>query len=164
MRRRFILRSIVLIGLTGFCMQVYASQESKHRDRIEALFIWKVSDTLNLSRDEEKKLAEIVKKYADQKTYAKSEIDVVVGKAKSAKGDEAKKLADRYQKALKKYSSCQTDEFDQIKKEFGSEKLMKYLALKHEFTGKLKAFLSQSEKSQTSSRKTILKDPKIIED
>jgi hypothetical protein len=137
---------------------------NKARSRIEELFVWRVSDTLSLSPDVEGKFSSEFKRLSEQKAQLSNELEKLVEdleKSRDPKSTET--LLKQYKEKLKAHSRIQIDEMESFEKLFGKQKFAQYLVLKRELTQKLKDFVSNPSKSESSSAKK-LQEPKIIQD
>lgn len=135
---------------------------SKSRNRIQELFIWKVSDKLELNADVETKFADIVKKLNQEKTQLSEEIDLQVQKMESEK-DEAKlqALVKSFEVSQKKMNDLQDREVAELKKLLGVKKFARYLVIKRDITNRLKEMLSRSEQDGGDKH---MGEPKVIEE
>lgn len=134
----------------------------KNRNRIEELFLWRVSDSLNLSATEEAEFKKIMNKVREDRTKRSAQVEEVLKnleKETDAKGRD--KLLIQYKNAVKSYNASHLEEIEQIEKLLGSERLARYLVLKDHLLNKLKGALADAS-LRDKSLKTKVKDPKII--
>jgi hypothetical protein len=151
--------------LLSLLVSPFASADGNgHRERLEGLFLWKVADQLKLTSEEETKLAQAVKSSTKSKAQSLAKLESLSEKVKSRKlmSVDNESFLIEYEKALAEYSKCQLEEFNKIKKTLGPNRTVSYLALKHEFSERLREILSDSSVSEPS--KPLVGDPKIIED
>src|SRR5689334_15733679 len=142
--QRFALPTSVVFLIMGLIFVAtgpsVSADADKSRVRLEELFKWKVSDTLQLAPAEEEKFSQILKDVADRRHKAFERMDQIssaLSKAPTTK--ETEKLIGDYQKQFKAYTEAQLYEIDALKKLFGSEKMGRYIVLKDELTNKLKS-------------------------
>ena len=132
------------------------------KNKVEELFIWKMSDDLSLTYEQEKKFAEIVKQLNEKKAKISQDLETKLNTLKTAKDAKARDsaLAD-YRKTLAQYGTLSVEEIDLMTKAFGNEKAAQYLYLKAEFTQKLKQIISNGEAEKP---KTKLPPPTVIQE
>lgn len=130
------------------------------RNQLEEIFVWKVSDELKLSIDQEKKFSEIMKKIGDKKLRFNSEVTDALAQM----GDKAKAPAalKKYRQSLEQLQKLNLEEFDEVRKLFGEEKTAQYFKIKSDVTSKIKALLVNEK--DTGKVKKILPPPKVIEE
>lgn len=135
------------------------ASSKKSWQRIQEIFIWKVSDQLDLNEKKEKELQDIVFTLSKQKRDASAEMSNLIEKIKQSSSVEEKgKLIVSYENALKKYNAANVYEINKLGKIFTTEQLAEYLVLKKELTEKLKMVLNQPRTDKK------LRDPKIIKE
>jgi len=153
----------ILICVFGFSI---AEASKRSRDRLEQLFVWKVSDSLNLNDDEESKLNEALTSVNRKKQDASRRIQSLVTKMsdKRVGSDKAEDLLNDYRDALKEYNSCQETELEKVEAVIGSKRMGQYIVIKHKFSDKLKSVLSQNSSANSQTKPKNLKAPSIIEE
>jgi hypothetical protein len=134
---------------------------SETRNKVEELFIWKISDELKLSVAEEKSLAEMIRTFNQRRARVNEDLQETLRKMSSAQSatDREKTLAE-HRKHLKSYSDLSIEEADRVQKIFGTEKASRYFVLKNDLTNRLKTMLAAPE-PKTAEK---LGPPKIIEE
>ncbi len=134
------------------------------RNKIEELFLWKISDELKLSVPEEKALGEFVKSQTEKKNKLSEQIQESLKQISLAGSDQKKteKLLLEHKKILKAYNDLALQEVEEIQKKLGAHRAGQYLVLKNDLTNRLKTLLATPEKSATPAAK--LSPPQIIEE
>lgn len=144
------------------------SQEPPKKNQFDSIFIWKISDELKLSVQEEKKFTEIFQKLSQKKNeLLKSQQNIMteIELSQNSAKNEAKQqaaLLKKYRLNLEQVNKISLDEFDQVKMLFGDQKMLRYLKVKNEVTNKLKNTLV-NEIPAVKEKKLNLPIPKIIE-
>jgi hypothetical protein len=135
-----ILVSIILIFfISGFV------QAADYKQRLEELFIWKVSEELKLDPAEEKKFGDTVRDINKSKAALQKDLDDQIDRIKTAGEKDLKKELSNYKSKLKKYNDLAVSEVDRIKRAIGDQKTARYLVLKSELSTKLKSMLSEKK-------------------
>jgi hypothetical protein len=113
---------------------------------------------------EEKALAEFTKAQNEKKNKLNEQTKENLKSISDAGSDNKKleKLLAEHRKIIKAYNDLSLDEMDQIQKKLGVAKAGQYLVLKNDLTNRLKALLSNPEKSAVPSAK--LSAPQVIEE
>lgn len=153
---------ILLAFATFWANPSYAEDKSdKIRQRVEQLFVWKVSDRLQLTPDQESKFEAAFKKITEEKQKNSQELDTALVNLEKAKADkkQSAKLLKTYLDLIKKSNQLPNREMDTVSKIFGSEKMVEYVLLKREMTQKFKDALVQGRDS-----KAELKEPSVIQE
>lgn len=141
----------------------------KGRMRIEELYKWKVSDTLELSNEEEARFSEILKEIGERRRLAVEEEERLIVKIKATdKTEDLEQLIRQYQKQAQVLTETHKLECEKLKKLFGVKRFANYIVLKSELNHKLKDYLSHGGEKSRSVRKEetsqgVLPDPKVIE-
>lgn len=134
------------------------SMSALANDRVEQLFLWKISEELKLSVKEEKEITSFIQELNQKKSSLNKDLDSITAEFKDAKNKEP--LLKKYRSLLVDYNQISLNELDGVQKILGKTKAMQYLYLKNDFTMKIKSIFSASEKE----KKTTLPDPKVIEE
>ncbi len=129
-------------------------------NKIEDLFIWKISDELKLSTSEEKKFGEIFKKLNKKKSDLVHEHDDIMARLAKVEGKDLKDVLKKYRDNLAETNKIPMQEFDEIKKLFGEDRIAKYLQVKRDLTNKVKNLLTE----KTERKESELPPPKVIEE
>lgn len=166
------IRITLTLGL--FLLNSFSFAEKANR--IEDLFVWKISEELKLSVKEEKDLTILIHDLNKRKLVATDYVQsVIVQMAQennfSKKKSGSKKLLQEYQRALQKYNDIALDEVRLIQKIFTADKATKYFVIKSELSQKIRNLLSTPERAQDRSTGPVrpevskkLPEPKIIEE
>ena len=119
--------------------------EDQHREKLEDLFLWKVSDQLKLSSKEETEVSKIYKSLSKKKIENSSQLELLASKlrGRTLQSAEAEAWVLDYEKALAEQAKCQLEEFQKLKKVLGSERLLTYLSIKQQFSERLKELLTK---------------------
>ncbi len=144
---------IALISTPAFAVEA--------RNKVEELFIWKISDELKLSVPEEKNFSDFVRGLNQRRAQVNNDLQESLKKmSTSANPKEREKALSEHRKLLKSYSDLSIEEVDRIQKLLGTEKAAQYFVLKNDLTNRLKAMLAMPEKKPTEK----LGPPKVIEE
>jgi len=150
-----LLKFIILLTMSSSALAV------ESRNKVEELFIWKISDELKLSVPEEKNLSEFVRMLNQRRLQVNEELQNSLKKmSDSASIKEREKALSEHRKLLKSYSDLSIEEIDRIQKMLGTEKAAQYFVLKNDLTNRLKAMLAMPDK-KTGEK---LAPPKVIEE
>ncbi|UYL09039.1 hypothetical protein B9G69_000425 [Bdellovibrio sp. SKB1291214] len=124
--------------------------------------IWKMSDELKLTANEEKKFSEIIKdlnkKKADLNRTLQSSLDTLVS-SKDAKKRESEFAS--YKKTLQAFNKISEDELDKLKSLLGTERTIQYLQIKQDLATRIKATLTNPDATMKDEKKP-LPAPKVI--
>jgi hypothetical protein len=143
-----------------FNLSAYAAEP---KNRVEELFIWKISDEMKLSVPEEKAFSDLIRALNQKRHAANESLQNTLKKMSDAKSlKEKEKLLSDHRKHLKTYNDLSVEEADRIEKLFGAEKATQYFVLKNDLTNRLKSMLAAPEKPAPSAEK--LAPPKLIEE
>ena len=143
------------------------------KNRLEDLFLWKMSDELKLAPADEKKFSDLVKELNQKKSKATDLIDKTIDEMAATKDSKKhQELLLQLKKELKKYQQVSMDEIDQMQKILGPSKTVQYLVAKADLTVKIKSLVSTDKLNDSKSTKDEtnksdskkLPDPKIIEE
>lgn len=136
----------------------------KNRNRIEELFLWRVSDSLGLSPSEEAAFKKIMSHVREERTKRSEQVEDVLKNLEKETGAKGRdKLLIQYKNAVKHYNASHLEEIEQIEKLLGGERLARYLVLKDHLLNKLKGALADAS-LRDKGLKTKVKDPKIIQE
>ncbi len=134
---------------------------SESRNKVEELFIWKISDELKLSVPEEKSLSDLIRGLNERRTHVNEGLQEALKKMSSAQTvGEREKILVEHRKLLKSYSDLSLEEADRVQKLFGAEKATRYFVLKNDLTNRLKSMLASPEPKAAQK----LGPPKVIEE
>ncbi|HEX4925388.1 MAG TPA: hypothetical protein VFV50_14945 [Bdellovibrionales bacterium] len=158
--------AVLCLGVTLAAVNLSeaAIASEKNRSRLEDLFVWRVSDTLNLSPETENQFKTEFRRLSEKKAQLNREIETLVEELESTK--DAKKIEIQLKEYREKVASqgrILVEEAESFEKLFGKEKFAQYLVLKRELTQKLKDFVSNPPKGEPAAPKKM-RDPKIIQD
>lgn len=154
-----ILTLFTIILFSNFSYSANIETEVK-KSHLEDIFIWKISDELKLTAQEERKFTEINKKLNRQKSEINRKIQ---GSVQSLTETDTDAVLQRHKKLIQEYNNISVSEFDSIKKLLGTKKFISYLKLKNELNSKVKSILIGEKSGDRNERRTkILPPPKVI--
>ncbi len=168
MKARLLYLWLMAIVVISFCWPgslALASEATEkmtqNRNKIEELFIWKISDELKLSIKEEKKFSDLFRDLNQKKMSLGQQQDEMISLMAIKTNDKERlKFLNQYRLQLVEYSKIQIREFDELKKILGPERFAKYLNVKRELTNKVKILLTEKSEKKNSD----LPPPKVIEE
>ena len=152
--------------LMGSFLNVWADEKppekmTNNKNKIEELFIWKISDELKLSTKEEKSFADLFRDLNQKKmSLSHSQDELISQLSQTTKEKDRNQVLADYRQKMTDYNKIQIREFDEIKKLLGPERLAKYLSVKRELTNKVKNLLTEKSEKKDSDLPT----PKVIEE
>lgn len=137
------------------------TKKNPERSYIEDIFIWKISDELKLTAQEEKKFTEINRSLNRKKSDLNKKIHQSV---QNLSANSSEGALNKYKKLIQDYNQLSISEFDSIRRLLGTKKFISYLKIKNELTNKIKSILT-SEKRPNDKTETLshpLPPPKVI--
>ncbi len=144
-----------------FAFPIYAANETETKKTyLEDIFIWKMSDELKLTAQEEIKFTEIHKNLNKQKAELNKKIQEATQQL-SQKPNLIKSL----RKWIVDYNQLSLNEFDSMKKLLGIDRFVSYLQIKSDLNTKVKSMLSGErpvEKEKKENAGTKLPPPEVI--
>jgi predicted nucleic acid-binding Zn-ribbon protein len=153
----------IVLGLIFifFSLQIFAQSAQ----RLEDLFIWKVSDELKLSAVEEEEFASQLRALNTKRKKLNDEIENLLkemGELSLAQKESElpKKLRD-YERKIKQYSDTQVEEIKQVEKVLGVRRAAVYFSLKNDLVFKIRQSLSPQPRSISAPK---LAPPKVVID
>lgn len=136
--------------------------QSNKKNQLEDLFLWKVSDELKLTNNEEKAFEVLLKNLSNEKQKLNEELEAIIIQLANPKNEvERKQLLTNYRKKLINYGQISVTEFDQLKKLFGAKRMGQYLRIKSNLSAKVKSLML--ERNDGTKDKNKLPPPKVIE-
>lgn len=150
---------LILLIVPSLSFAASSELETK-KTYIEDIFIWRMSDELNLSAGEEKKFTEIHKDLNKKKSDLNKEIQEITQSLSNPDETKIKHL----RKVIQSYNQISLEEFDSMKKLLGLKKFAEYLQVKSELTSRVKSLLS-GEKTNDKEKKennAKLPPPQVI--
>lgn len=147
-----------------FAPTSFALSESEiKKNQLEDIFIWKMSDELKLTAQQEKTFTEISKDLNRKKSGINRQIQETI-QSLNAKNQEP--VLQKYRKLMGEYNQLSLKEFDSIKKLLGTQKFAEYLQIKNELTTKMKSILAGEKNGDRATEKkdaqAKLPPPKVI--
>jgi hypothetical protein len=141
-----------------------ASAAEVSKSKIEELFIWKMSDELSLSPQEEKKFSDLVRGLNEKKGGLSLQLHDQLEQMQKAKTETEKgQILGRYKKTLQSYNHLAEEELDKMKSLLGVNRTVKYLEVKQDMTNRLKSLLINPE-GAPKGPVAPLPEPKVIEE
>jgi hypothetical protein len=154
----------IVIGLILFSINLHSATDSeKARSRLEDLFLWKVSDALELETSQEEKFKEAFRNLNEKRSKSAQTMDALLKQFETGKASEGQALSgaiEKYKKALAEYNNVQVEEVQTFRKLFGDKKFAQYLILKRDLTQKLKNLLSDPSRPESAQPKDQGRDSK----
>jgi hypothetical protein len=132
------------------------------RNQLEELMIWKMSDELKLSANEEKKFSEIIKDLSKRKSELNKSLQtslINLGNIKDSKKLEVE--FNLYKKSLQAFNKISEEELDKLKPLLGTERTVQYLQIKQDLATRIKATLTNPD-TPLKDEKKPLPAPKVI--
>jgi len=130
-----------------------APSAEKAKSRLEELFLWKMSDTLDLSTEEEEKFRTKFKELNERKAKSAQEMDRLMSDIERSDPKALPKKLEAYNKSLVTYSNIQVEEAKSMRKILGDKRFAKYLILKRDLNQKLKNMLSTTSRPESNTPK-----------
>lgn len=154
----------IFIFILVYSIFAKAEDSEKTRRRIQDLYIWKISDELKLTVKEEKQVGDIFKEINKEKSQNLQKINSLVSEMEQIKDSKKyKSTLTEYKKLLSQYNAINLEEIEKIEVALGSERTIKYIAVKSDITSNVKKLLLQNDDKENKP-KSILSAPKIIEE
>lgn len=156
--------TVLLIPFILFGSPAFAqSAPTPKKNSVEDIFIWKVSDELNLTATEEKKFADIHRDLNKQKMQLAAKLQKLSFQSKEnpqLPKVKAAEIIKDYKKTLISYNNLSLQELDQMKSLLGDKKFLDYLSIKQDINMKLKSLVLEESKAKPVK----LPPPQIIEE
>lgn len=135
----------VLLLCMFYSSFVIATAETPKKNQVEDIFIWKISDELQLTAKQEKEFGDIhrtlnKKKFELTEDLKKIQTDIRISQPPLTSSEQSK-LVQKNRQLLLKLNQLNIDEFDLMKKLLGSQKFLSYLFLKQEINAKFKSMV-----------------------
>ncbi len=128
--------------------------------KVEELFIWKMSEELDLSPKEEKKFSEKFRELNNKKNSLNSQLQQLVqNDSGSLPPVEAKDFLRKYQNYLSAGNRIGIEEIEAMTKILGPARTVQYLRIKHDLSGKVRTLLNEGAKNKAGG---TLPPPKVI--
>lgn len=153
--------------ISALCLSLWASGTSwaasdRNRQRLDELFIWKLSESLNLKPEEEAGLKRVMKEVKEVRAKRALELEETMKAMQSEK--EAQKRRDlmtQYRAQLIRLNATQTEELDQLEQILGPDRMPDYVLAREKLLERIKGALADS--SRDKGIKSKVQNPKIIE-
>lgn len=151
-----------LILIISFSIHSFASNNEAEikKTHLEDIFIWKMSDELKLTAQEERQFTDINKQLNRKKSEINRKIQSSVQGLSESDSDNALK---KHKKLIQEYNEISVSEFESLKKLLGTKKFISYLKLKNELNTKVKSILIGEKTIERDEHKSrVLPPPKVI--
>lgn len=133
------------------------------RNRVEELFIWKVSDELKLSVPEEKSFSEMIKGLNQRRSLVNENLqDILKQLAESKTTKDKERLLLEQKRLFRSYNDLSLEEAERIQKLFGIDRAAQYFVIKNDLTNRLKTVLASPDKPTQAAAPAKLGPPKVI--
>lgn len=133
------------------------------RNRVEELFIWKVSDELKLSVPEEKSFSEMIRGLNQRRSLVNENLqDILKQLAESKTTKDKERLLLEQKRLFRSYNDLSLEEAERIQKLFGIDRAAQYFVIKNDLTNRLKTVLASPDKPTQAAAPTKLGPPKVI--
>lgn len=156
------LKTLALLIIFCFSIPSLASNNEAEirKTHLEDIFIWKVSDELKLSAQEERQFTDINKQLNRKKSAINRKIQSSIQNLSESDPETALK---KHKKLIQEYNNLSVSEFDSLKKLLGTKKFISYLKLKNELNSKVKSILiGEKAIERDEHRSKVLPPPKVI--
>jgi hypothetical protein len=160
---------ISFISIFLCTISIGANTETAKKNQIEDIFIWKISDELQLSAKHEKEFGDIHRSLNKKKSELSEQIKNAQIDPKKAdikmSSAEQNKLIKKNRMLLMQLNQLSVDEFDSMKKLLGPEKFLEYLFLKQELNTKFKSMVLGTRGANLTKEKSgDVTTPVVIEE
>ena len=133
------------VSIFLYTLLLSANTDTTKKNQIEDIFIWKISDELQLSAKQEKEFGDIHRTLNKKKAELSEQIKSMQTDPKKATIKMSvfyqNKLIKKNRTLLMQLNQLSVDEFDSMKKLMGPEKFLEYLFLKQELNSKFKSMV-----------------------
>lgn len=153
---------LALFFILSFAAHSYSSNNEAEikKTHLEDIFIWKMSDELKLTAQEERQFTDINKQLNRKKAEINRKIQTSVQNLRESDSDAALK---KHKKLIQEYNDISVTEFNSLKKLLGTKKFISYLKLKNELNSKVKSILIGEKSVERDDNKAkALPPPKVI--
>ena len=154
-------RSLALFCVFALvCAASHALTEQEiKKTQLEDIFIWKISDELKLTVQQEKAFTELSKSL----NRKKSEINRLIQESiQSLEIGNKETNLQKYRRLMSDYNQLSLKEFDSFKKLLGVQKYTEYIRIKNELNTKVKSILIGEKPVERKEPLVKLPPPKII--
>lgn len=162
----------VLIFISLVSTFVCANTENTKKNpknQVEDIFIWKISDELQLSAKQEKEFGEIHRQLNKKKSELTEQLKQLQTDHRKNQPPLSKleqvQLIQKNKKILIQLNQLNIDEFESMKKLLGNEKFLSYLFLKQEINAKFKSMvLGRHPEKHKDDEKSKSVEPVVVEE
>jgi hypothetical protein len=124
-----------------------AAKPTESLSQIDEIFVWKVSDELQLSLKKEKELSKLISSFSSSRSKIILESDQIIQKLAQEKSPKQREvLIAAYKKTVKQLNEISLQEIDGAQKVLGTENLGAYLSIKQKFAERVKDVLLKDRK------------------
>lgn len=159
---KYILVATLTAFLCGPSLAVGSTSSEKNRQRLDELFLWKLSESLNLRPQEEGDLRKAMKEIKDQRAKRVLEVEETLKSLQTVKEAAARReLMQEYRRRLTRLNESQVEELDQLEKILGADRMPDYVLARERLLERIKGALGDS--SRDNGLKSKVQNPKVIE-
>ena len=154
--------SLLLIFSLGGQAQESKEQKANppkksYKERLEQIFVWKMSDELGLNAAEDQKFREFLLESNKNRTrYATEANDTLERLQETASDAQRKALLDRYIGLLKIDGASAATEIHEIRKIIGDTRAVKYLRVKEKLRKRLRKLINKARTGASEGPATNL--------
>lgn len=156
MKSRFVPLILFAVMVIGPLSTMGAKDNNRMKERLHQLFLWKVSDQLGLSSQEEAKFKKTYLALVDERARHNKNMKSVCGQMAKAKGSKAKALVKKYRQMLRDREKLQEKELDEVGKIIGQTRLAQYIVFKQKLTNRMTTMLGSEPHDK------VKREPRVI--
>ena len=128
---------------------IFISSLAFANSKVEELFIWKMSEELDLSPKEEKNFSEKFRQLNSKKNELNAQLQrLVQNDSGTLTPVAAKDFLKKYQNYLSSGNRIGLEEIETMTKILGPAKTVQYLRIKHDLSGKVRTLLNEGSKNK----------------
>lgn len=168
-------KCVILVFISFVATLVCANTENikkNPKNQVEDIFIWKISDELQLSAKQEKEFGDIHRQLNKKKSELTEQLKQLQTDHRKNQPPLSKleqvQLIQKNKKILIQLNQLNIDEFESMKKLLGNEKFLSYLFLKQEINTKFKSMVLghriEKIKDEAKAKSTESQSPTITEE
>jgi hypothetical protein len=116
------------------------------RDRLNKIFYWQMADELKLSQEIEKSMTDFLESFQQKREEALLQRAEALKLLQKSPADANALLA--YRKSLDQISKLDLDEYEQLNRLLGAEKLGRFLVVREEILQRLNAAFRQAKRDR----------------
>ncbi len=136
-----------------------ATSIENQKSHLEDIFIWKMSDELKLTAQEEKKFAEIQKELNKKKSDINQQIQKIIESLEPKTSKKNASLLKKHRQLISQYNQLSLQELDDVNHLLKEERFAQYLQIKADLTQKIKLLLAGDKSAEKEQNKESLSKP-----